>query len=680
MTVSRSHDSGLMAVLELLAEQAPSGRFDEVLQRVRRDGATDQELARLERAVQLARRVQAWQGQRRQREDGLADLVDTARDLTSPHDVESLLQVVTRRVKRLLNFDMTSIALLEPEGDLRVYVSDGSTTALATGHTITAPYGLGHPTLAARAPLWTADYLDDDTLAHDERADEVVRAEGLHAMMAVPMCNGDQIVGVLYGAARSVRHFSPDEIGLVCSLAALAAVAIERAGSFEQARGEVGRLELDGFRTRTSLVRLQQLNEAHSHILGLLLAGADLTAVAKAAGDALDSALQLRDPAGRPLATSGDLGEPDEQAVAEAALDAHAHLRPVVTARGTWVAPVTAGAEDLGVLVLRPTTALVGEDEGLLQLTAQTFAIQLLLRRSTAVAEGPVRDDLFDELLAAGNGAGHQTHYLVQRARRLGIDLETPHVLLVVHPEGGEQGRAVVWASSYAHRMTGLKTVHSGNIVLLLPGTDASAAARAVAGQLPPLLGHPVSVGAAGPGRGAADIGRMHTEAVRCLDALTALDGAGGTASAKDLGFLGLLLSDDHDVDGYIRSAIGPVLDHDRERLTDLTGTLESYFASGCSQAGAAEVLNVHPNTVSRRLDRVTDLLGDAWQQPGRTLEVQLALRLHRSREVLRRQRRTAADAADARHATRSRADAADTTHAQADASSAGRPLSESPS
>ncbi|MEV0000124.1 GAF domain-containing protein [Streptomyces sp. NPDC050848] len=657
MTDPQIHDTGLMAVLELLAEQAPAGRFDALLQGARRDGTPGQDLVRLERAVHLARGVQAWQGQRRQREDGLADLVDTARDLTSPHDVESLLHVATSRVKRLLNFDMTSIAVLDPEGNLRVAVSNGSTTALVTGHSIAAGYGMGHQSLIARAPLWTADYLDDDTVEHDPSADDVVRAEGLQALMAVPMCNGEQAIGVLYGANRSVRHFSPDEIGLVSSLAALAAVAVERAGRFEQTTGEVGRLERDGFRTRTSLVRLQQLNEAHSHTLGLVLAGADLTTVAKAAGDALDSALQLRDPAGRPLAASGDLGDLDEPAVAEAALDAHAHLRPVVTAQGTWVAPVTAGAEDLGVLVLRPSTALVGEDEGLLQLTAQTFAIQLLLRRSTAVAEGPVRDDLFDELLAAHARSGHQTHYLVQRARGLGIDLEAPHVLLVAHPEGGEQGRAVVWASSYAHRMTGLKTVHSGHIVLLLPGTDASAAARAVADQLSPLLGHPVSVGAAGPGRGAADIGRMHREAMRCLDALTALDGAGSTASAKDLGFLGLLLSDDHDVEGYIRSAIGPVLDYDRDRLTDLIGTLESYFASGGSQAHAADVLKVHPNTVSRRLDRVTDLLGDAWQQPGRTLEVQLALRLHRSREVLRRQRRSG-------------------TAPQADASSVGRPVS----
>lgn len=641
MTDAETRDADLMLVLELLAEQAPPERFDEVLQRARRDGAAEPDVARLEHAVHLARQVYDWQGRRRRREDGLADLVDTARDLTSPHDLDSLLRVVTRRVKRLLSFDMTSVALLDPEGGLRVRAADGSTTALVAGQEVPAGHGLGHQSLEVRAPLWTADYLHDDALVHNESVDEVVRAEGLHAIMAVPICRGDEAVGVLYGSARTVRHFSPDEIGLVCSLAALAAVAIERAERLEQAWGEVGQLELDSFRTRTSLVRLQQLNEAHSRALGMLLAGADLTTVAAGAGSALDAAIQLRDPGGRILAASGDLGDQDESALAEAVLDAHSQLRPVVTPQGTWVTPVVAGAEDLGALLLRPTTALVGEDEGLLQLTAQTFAIQLLLRRSTDVAEGPVRDDLFEELLAADPRAGRQTHHLTHRAGSLGIDLDAPHVLLVAHPEGGEQGRAVVWASSYAHRLSGLKTVHSGRILLLLPGTDASAAARAVADELTPLLGHPVSVGAAGPGRGAAAIAPMYREALRCLDALTALGGAGGSAAAKDLGFLGLLLSDSHDVDGYVRSAIGPVLDYDRERLTDLTDTLEAYFASGGSPRGAAAVLDVHPNTVSRRLDRIGDLLGAEWQQPARTLEVQLALRLHRSREALRRQRRS---------------------------------------
>ena len=43
-----------------------------------------------------------------------------------------------------------------------------------------------------------------------------------------------------------------------------------------------------------------------------------------------------------------------------------------------------------------------------------------------------------------------------------------------------------------------------------------------------------------------------------------------------------------------------------------------------------AEILHVHVNTVTQRLDRVAQLLGTDWQKPDRALEVQLALRLHR--------------------------------------------------
>lgn len=138
----------------------------------------------------------------------------------------------------------------------------------------------------------------------------------------------------------------------------------------------------------------------------------------------------------------------------------------------------------------------------------------------------------------------------------------------------------------------------------------------------------------------------MYAEAVRCLDALTALDGVGGTASLRELGFLGLLLSADHDVESFIASTVGPVLEHDAGRPTELTRTLEAYFACGASPTRAAEALHVHPNTVSRRLERITDLLGPHWQRPARALEIQMALRLRKARTVLH-DRRTAARQAD---------------------------------
>ncbi|MFF8836667.1 helix-turn-helix domain-containing protein [Streptomyces sp. NPDC015130] len=651
----------LLTVLELLAGQAPSAQFGTLLDEARLAGLSGEGLEQLERAVKLAREVRAGHEDDARREAGLTALTDTARDLTFSYDLDSLLRVITRRARRLLGLDMVFVTLRGPQGSCYVHTTEGARTGhdgpgrpagprLAPGFRIAEGYGLGGAVQLHGEPVWTADYLADERFApsgsldagvhapaFDEAAEAAVRAEGLHAIMAAPLRSGDAVIGVLYGADRRVRDHTSEELGLLAALADLAALAVEKTGLLDRTRAEVSELERDSSRVRTSLTRMRHVSEAHSRIMNLVLAGGDLGNVAKAAGDALDATVLIRDQGGRALA-GGDIPGLDEEAVAKASLDAHARRRPVLADDDTWVAPVIAGSEDLGGLVIRAAGGLTGEDERLLELAAQSVAFLLLMRRSTAVAEGPVRDELLDDLIA---DPPHAPQQIAQRARRLGVDLRRPHVLVLARPEGGEQGRAVVWASSYAYRLSGLKTVQGGCIVLLLPGIDASAAAKAVAAELSPLLGHPVSVAAAGPATSPDGVGRMHLEAGRCLDAMSALGGTGSAASVNDLGFLGMLLSDDHDVEGFVEGAIGPVLDYDAERFTDLTRTLEAYFASGGSPTNAAEALHVHPNTVSRRLERIGELLGPEWQKPGQVLEVQLALRLQRTREVLARGRAT---------------------------------------
>ena len=56
---------------------------------------------------------------------------------------------------------------------------------------------------------------------------------------------------------------------------------------------------------------------------------------------------------------------------------------------------------------------------------------------------------------------------------------------------------------------------------------------------------------------------------------------------------------------GYVARVLGPVLDYDRTRGTDLLGTLEAYYAAGGSPRHAATRLHVHANTVAQRLERV---------------------------------------------------------------------------
>ena len=81
---------------------------------------------------------------------------------------------------------------------------------------------------------------------------------------------------------------------------------------------------------------------------------------------------------------------------------------------------------------------------------------------------------------------------------------------------------------------------------------------------------------------------------------------------------------------GFVEATLDPVLEYDARRGTDLVATLQAYFDAGPSPARAAETLQVHVNTVTQRLDRVSRLIGKEWSSPERALEVQLALRLHR--------------------------------------------------
>jgi DNA-binding PucR family transcriptional regulator len=175
----------------------------------------------------------------------------------------------------------------------------------------------------------------------------------------------------------------------------------------------------------------------------------------------------------------------------------------------------------------------------------------------------------------------------------------------------------------------GLSTLQEGELVLILPGLQPREAARAVSTELGRAAGRPVTAGTAGPARGPAEIAAARAEAARCLHTLLVLGRRGEVADAGDLGFVGLLLGEDRDVPSYVASVIGPVLEYDAQRGTALLETLRTYFGQGGNLSRTGSALHVHANTVTQRLERITNLLGEGWNAPDRQLEVQLALRLH---------------------------------------------------
>ncbi|MFJ8888285.1 helix-turn-helix domain-containing protein [Streptomyces sp. NPDC102402] len=620
----------VLRILELLAEEAPAHAYDQVLAQARRSGAAPHRIDQLTRAKGLALEVNALFDRRRQREAELAALVDTALDLTAPSRLDATLRLITRRARLLLNTDLACTALAdEATGDLTVGTADGSVSARTAGHRIPAAALHGDAGGELPGPFWTADHLADDQAGHTAALGDFLQAESLHAVLGVPLRADDRFLGFLYVADRRTRHFTPDDVSLMSSLAGLSAFAIKTARLLETVQAANTVLEDAGTRARAGLSDALRAKELQDGLVRLVLEGISMDELLARAAAELGGGLSVWGQGGERLAGHGHTPRPDGAELERVRLNAAASGIACPLTGGTLVVPLSARSEDVGSLLFHPAEPDTGTGPGeqVLLSYARTVSLLLVMQRSTD-AGGQADDDLLEDLVTWDGPA----EGLERRARRLAARLERPHVMVVARPRNAAADLVESWAAGHVRRHRGMKTVQGDRLVLLLPGDDPAARAAQVRAELAETTGAPVTAGAARVARGADALRRAHQEAVRCLDALTALGGTGRSAAARDLGFIGMLLAEEHDAPGFVERTLGPLLDHDAERFGNLVETLDGWFTAAGSPTRAAEILYVHPNTVSRRLERITQLLGPDWQQPERSLELQLALRLQRAR------------------------------------------------
>ncbi|WP_455358783.1 helix-turn-helix domain-containing protein [Streptomyces sp. SYSU K21746] len=625
-TVTASGDqrsrTAVRQLLDLLARGAPAEDFARPAATARDLGAPAGELADIAEATGVALRIRRTLSQHRRREAELTALFDTASDLAALRDLDAVLRAIVHRAKLLLGTDVTYLSLNdEAAGDTYMRVTDGSVAAAFQQVRLGMGEGLGGLVAQTARPYVTGDYQADTRFHHTQAIDSAVREEGLRAILGVPLRVGPQIIGVLYAADRAPREFSPDEVALLSSLADHAAIAIDGARLLEETRAALVDLNAASETIRAHSEAMRRAEQAHDQLTDLVLRGGGADDVAAAIAAILAGGILIHDAEGTELARTGTEPLP-LPAPAVAASRASGRAVPV---NGTWVCAVLAGPELLGSIALTGRPDLADADRLLFERASVVTALLLLLRRSVAETEDRVRGELLNDLLAATGDATS----LATRARRLRVDLGRPQAVFVAHSETASRHRLLAAAARSARALDGLAGLHHGHVVLVMPTRDPGAAAHALAAELGKAVAADVTVGAAGADTGPAGLPAAHAEAHRCLSALRALGRTGHGGAMTDLGFIGVLLGDQAGVAGYVQKTLGPVLAYDAERGTDLTGTLDAYFAQSGSLTKTKTALHVHVNTVVQRLDRIARLLGQDWNTPARALELQLALRLH---------------------------------------------------
>src|SRR5215831_11264727 len=158
--------------------------------------------------------------------DRLLRLDDESAHLAMLLDRRAALDGMVATVPEAAGTDVAFVGV--PDGDEQIVLlhkARAATRAL-DGLVVPAGWGLAGRVIDSRRPHWVRDYVTDETITHIDRVDSSVAAEGVHAILAVPVLDRDRVLGVLYAGQRSVGPFGGGTINALRAEAGRAATAV----------------------------------------------------------------------------------------------------------------------------------------------------------------------------------------------------------------------------------------------------------------------------------------------------------------------------------------------------------------------------------------------------------------------------------------------------------------------
>lgn len=167
------------------------------------------------------------------RED-LRRLLAAGNRLSELVDAAAIAHMAVREAHEIVGTDITSIALMEGEL-LQMRAGYGVRGARFLDLNIPVGAGLGGKVLELGRPVRVADYSRDPGITRDY-VDVVVREEGIGGISGAPIVHDGELLGVLYGAARSTGPLGDRAHALLVEFAAVleARLAAARAAGRRQ--------------------------------------------------------------------------------------------------------------------------------------------------------------------------------------------------------------------------------------------------------------------------------------------------------------------------------------------------------------------------------------------------------------------------------------------------------------
>ncbi len=270
----------------------------------------------------------------------------------------------------------------------------------------------------------------------------------------------------------------------------------------------------------------------------------------------------------------------------------------------------------VGVIsLIDPDRRARNEDLAALEYGATILSMELARLHTVADTAVRVRRDLVEDLLSGTGGAS-----AVQRGEVFQHDLNLSHRVVVFEGRGRtrdeDQFFTAVRRTARDFGLGSLLVARAGTVVLL---TDRDVKWEDVqATVIRELAGGNCRIGVGGLTHGPDDFPTSHREAVLALNLLNGKAGAHHVVAFDDLGVYRLLAStkDSREIEKFVAQWLGPLLEYDERRHSELVLTLYRYLECGGRYDETAGALLIHRSTLKYRLQRIRDIsqlpIGDA--------------------------------------------------------------------
>ena len=340
--------------------------------------------------------------------------------------------------------------------------------------------------------------------------------------------------------------------------------------------------------------------------------GAGLPEVVRAAAKALDASLAVSDAWGATLAVAAR-SPADERAL-------------LSQGEGVVSIPLRVADTVVGALHMRAKAA---PSESMRRLLATMIASEVERVRAPERASETAAADFLRAVLARELTDRDE---LLARAKELSLDVQDGASMVVAraHPQSptdeGWRGRvravAERGARAVASRSIAALSERDGNpgaeVLLLVPGGDEAAAARAADGVLREmeagLSGYTFAIGRSRIAADPADLPRAASEALLAANVAQGSSDGGTALAFEQTGAYRLLLSamseNPSELQRFYEETVEPLVAYDEQYETELVRTLEAFLEADGNVAGTAQRLFTHRHTIYYRLERVRELSG----------------------------------------------------------------------